>query len=252
MRQNIEVRFGEKSFKALVESEAREKTQDLSHMRSYHKSDKGEIGSNYYCKSCGEKTSRTDTLIGYKTGDKIAYFTHEELDEKFPKMIEILGPTDQVIEPRMVKAAYDMQPDNQANVKEKVNYGVTLEEIKTGQQLGALAKLHSGYRQTERPAIIRWNKETESPEVVELYYPEELKPVKSVGLDITLDPEKCRAAAQNLYGMKGKVDMQSLKEKKIAGIMESVKNRLAGREQMKTIVEKKTEDANDLLDEMLK
>jgi hypothetical protein len=35
-------------------------------------------------------------------------------------------------------------------------------------------------------------------------------------------------------------------------VMESVKNRLAGKEQMKTITEKKTEDANDLLDEMIK
>lgn len=231
-------------FRALVESEVREATQDLSRMRSFHKEDKGEIGSMYYCKKCRHETKRSDTIMGYKVAGQVAYFSREELEEKNPKHVQILGPTDMQIEPRLVKDTYALLPNSKASTAEKVNYGITLDALKSNIMLGAIVKLHSGYRQGERRAVIRYNPETQTPEIVELHYPEELIKIEPAELGITLNAEKVRAAREKVYG-NNKINMDDYKEQRVAEIMEHVKSRLGGKEEMQEDKKVITADSTD-------
>ena len=80
--KNLTINYGLASFIGSVNRVAEENAKAIS-FNSFHIADKGAIGMRFFCKKCNKETTKQDLVKGYKVGNEYAYFTEDELKQKF-------------------------------------------------------------------------------------------------------------------------------------------------------------------------
>ena len=233
---NITINYGLASFIGSVKKVAEENAKAIS-FNSFHNEDKGSIGMKFYCKKCNKETTKQDLIKGYKVGDSYAYFTEDELKQKFQETegITIIGTTRQPIHEQQVKAVYTLEPspDKKTAVNNNVMYEVfkqylldTNNKLDENSRLVALMKLTSrGIKKGRDLAVISYNPDINRLVITTLYYAEEI-PKQEPFVDKQLDGTMLQKASAKLFGDIQEISISEITEQHTDKILADVEQKL--------------------------
>ncbi|MEM3858692.1 MAG: Ku protein [Candidatus Micrarchaeaceae archaeon] len=246
---NITINYGLASFIGSVKKASEENSKAIS-FSSFHAEDKGAIGIKFYCKKCGKETQRADLIKGYKVGNEYAYFTDEELKQKFGDSagLTIIGSTREPIQEAQVKAVYVLEPspDKKTAVNNNVMYEVfkqylidTNNNLNNNNKLVGLMKLTSrGIKKGRDLVVISYNKEINRLVITELYYADEMQKYEPF-VDKQLDGTMLSKASNKLFKDLQEVSINEVKEEHTDKIIADVEQKLKEPQAIITQVEQK-------------
>jgi non-homologous end joining protein Ku len=227
---NITINYGLASFIGSVKRVAEENAKAIS-FNSFHAEDKGAVGMKFYCKKCNKETTKQDLVKGYKVGNEYAYFTEDELKQKFQETegLTIIGTTRQPIHEQQVKAVYTIEPspDKKTAVNNNVMYEVFRQYlIDNNNKLVGLMKLTSrGIKKGRDLAVISYNQELNRLVVTTLYYAEEI-PKQEQFVDKQLDGTMLQRASAKLFGDIQEISISEITEQHTDKILADVEQKL--------------------------
>ena len=233
---NTTINYGLASFIGSVKRVAEENAKAIS-FSSFHAEDKGAIGMKFYCKKCGKETSKQDLIKGYKVGNEFAYFTEDELKQKFAETegISIIGITRQPIQEQQVKAVYTIEPspDKKTAVNNNVMYEVFRQylldsnnKLNSNLRLVALMKLTSrGIKKGRDLAVISYNPELNRLVITTLYYMEEIQKQEPF-VDKQLDGTMLQKASAKLFGDIQEISINEIEEQHTDKILNDVEQKI--------------------------
>ncbi|MHB1764939.1 MAG: Ku protein [Gammaproteobacteria bacterium] len=227
----ITINYGINSFFGGIKKANEEQAKAIA-FHTYHVKDKGEIGMSFFCKKCGEKTSKNDIIKGYNVAGQTAYFTDAELNAKFREEagLSIIGVSNVKPTEQQIKGVYVLEPsgDKKTQANNNVMYAVLMNFLKKNdtQFVGLLKVSSRGIKKGRELALIRYNAEYNRLMIIELYYSEEIVPMdKFMGKD--LSQELLDKASARLFKDIASVDISSLKENHTEKILEEVQGKLS-------------------------
>ena len=227
---NTTINYGLASFIGSVKRVAEENAKAIS-FNSFHAEDKGAVGMKFYCKKCNKETTKQDLVKGYKVGNEYAYFTEDELKQKFQETegLTIIGTTRQPIHEQQVKAVYTIEPstDKKTAVNNNVMYEVFRQYlIDNNNKLVGLMKLTSrGIKKGRDLAVISYNQELNRLVVTTLYYAEEI-PKQEQFVDKQLDGTMLQRASAKLFGDIQEISISEITEQHTDKILADVEQKL--------------------------
>ncbi len=235
-QQNITINYGLASFIGSVKRVAEENAKAIT-FSSFHIADKGAIGMRFYCKKCNKETLKQDLVKGYKVGNEFAYFTEEELKQKFAETegISIIGITRQPIQEQQIKAVYTIEPspDKKTAVNNNVMYEVFRQylldsnnKLDGNLKLVALMKLTSrGIKKGRDLAVISYNPELNRLVITTLYYMEEIQKQEPF-IDKQLDGTMLQKASAKLFGDIQEISINEIEEQHTDKILNDVEQKI--------------------------
>ena len=234
--KNLTINYGLASFIGSVNRVAEENAKAIS-FNSFHIADKGAIGMRFFCKKCNKETTKQDLVKGYKVGNEYAYFTEDELKQKFQETegLTIIGTTRQPIHEQQVKAVYTIEPspDKKTAVNNNVMYEVFRQylidsnnKLDNNLRLVALMKLTSrGIKKGRELAVISYNPELNRLVITTLYYAEEI-PKQEQFVDKQLDGTMLQKASAKLFGDIREISINEITEQHTDKILNDVEQKL--------------------------
>ncbi len=228
---NTTINYGLASFIGSVKRVAEENAKAIS-FSSFHAEDKGAVGMKFYCKKCGKETSKQDLVKGYKVGNEFAYFTEDELKQKFAETegITIIGITRQPIQEQQIKVVYTIEPspDKKTAVNNNVMYEVFRQYLldNSNLRLVALMKLTSrGIKKGRDLAVISYNPELNRMIITTLYYMEEIQKQEPF-VDKQLDGTMLQKASAKLFNEIQEISINEIEEQHTDKILNDVEQKI--------------------------
>ena len=228
---NTTINYGLASFIGSVKRVAEENAKAIS-FNSFHAEDKGAVGMKFYCKKCNKETTKQDLVKGYKVGNEYAYFTEDELKQKFQETegLTIIGTTRQPIHEQQVKAVYTIEPsqDKKTAVNNNVMYEVFRQYLldNSNLRLVALMKLTSrGIKKGRDLAVISYNPELNRMIITTLYYMEEIQKQEPF-VDKQLDGTMLQKASAKLFNEIQEISINEIEEQHTDKILNDVEQKI--------------------------
>lgn len=225
---NVDFRYGMFSFKLSASKKADEKSKGIQ-LHSFHKTDNGEIGMSFYCKKCGEKTQRSDTIKGYNLADKTVYLTDSEIAAfaDVPAEISFMGIYNGHIPADRIKNVYKITPslEKKTSKNNKSGFAILYDYLKNGKIIIVKSKLSNrGFKSSGDLAALAYN--ANGVDLITMYYADEMNELPEIGEMPVFSNDLLVKAEDKLFGKAENLDINAINESQTEKIMDLIANKM--------------------------